>query len=421
MRRRALSLGALAFATFSFAVACGTESREDFDPNADGGLSATSSGASGQQSTPPISGDDASPPLVGPGKTTLNGITYAPNGTLPLAGVLVYETDTPPAPIPEGVYCDSCRVLPAGTFVQSAADGTFQLMGHAGTRYLVTEKGQFRRVRKIEVGADGTVQEIEHAVTTLPGSTAAGAEGQDDTIARIALMDEQGGDGDSIQVVLQGLGISEWTSFGDDLGKVSDDSLQKFHVALFPCDNSSLNKPRAAEKQALRNFVQAGGKIYGSDWSHMYVDETFPEFFKRANQTWTDTRGAESPSGRFDDVGMSAWLANVSPGENPADTEFQGVWSYSNGVKAADVPDANGGTHTVTPHVYASVTETATFYASPEAATSVEFGCGRALLSTFHVHGGTSSNLLMQEKALLYMLLDVSTCIGEPGVGGPVN
>lgn len=51
----------------------------------------------------------------------------------------------------------------------------------------------------------------------------------------------------------------------------------------------------------------------------------------------------------------------------------------------------------------------------------MEFGCGRALLSTFHVHGSGGQNLLMQEKALLYMLLDVSTCIGEPGKGGPVN
>ena len=363
-------------------------------------------------------GDSGGPPLSTPGKTTLRGKTYAPNGTLPLAGVLVYETDALPAPIPDAAYCDSCRVLPAGTFVQSAADGSFELMGHAGTHYLVTEKGQFRRVRTIVVGADGTVQDVAKVITTLPGATAAGTDGQDDTIARIAMMDEQSpGDNDAIQNALTALGITSWTSFGDDLGKVNEENLRNYHIALFPCDGTSLNKPGSSERTALRAFVQAGGKVYASDWSHQFVDEPFEEFFKHPNRVWGADTGAQAPAGKYEDDGLKAWLGNVSPGEDPNDTHFEGVWSTYLGVQPADVPDATGATHTVTPHVYASVTETSGLYYSKEAATSMEFGCGRALLSTFHVHGGSSSNLLMQEKALLYMLLDVSTCIGEPGKG----
>lgn len=429
MHRSALPLVLGVFAvTASSVVACGSSSRTDFEGGrgADGGSETPGQGANPEQNTPGIGGGDGGGSGAGPGKTTLKGKTYAPNGTLPLAGVLVYETNTPPEPIPDHVYCDSCRVLPAGTFVQSSADGSFELMGHAGTRYLVTEKGQFRRVRKIEVAADGTVQDVAKEITTLPGEPTTGADGQSDTTARIALMEEPAaGDNDPIQQALLALGITNWTNFGDDLDKVNADNLAGFHIALFPCDGSSLNKPGGDERQALRSFVQAGGKVYASDWSHQFVDEPFEEFFKHPNRVWgagDGEPGVQAPAGQYEDDGLKAWLGSVSPNEDPMQTHFEGVWSTYLGVQPATVPDVAGsGTHLVTPHVYASVTETSGLYFSKEAATSMEFGCGRALLSTFHVHGGTSSSLLMQEKALLYMLLDVSTCIGEPGEGPPVN
>lgn len=422
MHRSALSLGSLVV-TFALAAACGSEGRPDFaTAGADGGGPAAATSSSSGQSGPAIGADDSGAALATPGQTTLKGKTYAPNGTLPLAGVLVYETNTPPDPIPDGTYCDSCRVLPEGTFVQSGADGSFEFKAHAGARYLVTEKGQFRRVRKIVVGPDGTVQDVEKEVTTLPGATAAGTDGQIDTAARIALMDEQSaGDNDAIQQALTALGITQWTSFHDDLDQVNAANLANFHIALFPCDGSTMNKPGSSERAAIRGFVQAGGKVYASDWSHQFVDEPFEEFFDHPNRVWNADTGAQAPAGKYEDADMKAWLGNVSPGEDPNSTHFEGVWSTYLGVQAADVPDATGATHTVTPHVYASVTDTSGLYYSKEAATSMEFGCGRALLSTFHVHGASGQNLLMQEKALLYMLLDVSTCIGEPGKGGVVN
>lgn len=421
MHRSALSIGSLVV-TFSLAAACGSESRPDFAADGDDGGPATSLPGASSSGGPAIGADDSGAALATPGQTTLKGKTFAPNGTLPLAGVLVYETNTPPAPIPDGTYCDTCRLLPEGTFVQSAADGSFEFKAHAGARYLVTEKGQFRRVRKIVVGPDGTTQAVDKEVTTLPGHTEAGADGQSDTSARIALMDEYpGGDSDPIHRALLALGVTEWTSFHNDVKQVTPENMSRFHIALFPCEDSPFQKPGAAERAALRGFAQAGGKVYASDWSHQFVDQTFEEFFKNPNRTWNADTGAQAPTGKYDDVEMSAWLASVSPNEDPNATTFEGVWSTYLGVKAASVPDATGTPHLVTPHVYASITDDSGLYYSKEAATSLEFGCGRALLSTFHVAAGASDNLLMQEKALLYMLLDVSTCIGEPGKGGQVN
>ena len=39
--------------------------------------------------------------------------------------------------------------------------------------------------------------------------------------------------------------------------------------------------------------------------------------------------------------------------------------------------------------------------------------CGRVLFSTYHAEGGEADALLAQEKALLFILLEVGVCIGE--------
>ncbi len=39
--------------------------------------------------------------------------------------------------------------------------------------------------------------------------------------------------------------------------------------------------------------------------------------------------------------------------------------------------------------------------------------CGRVLFSTYHAEGGEADALLAQEKALLYILLEVGVGVGE--------
>ena len=47
------------------------------------------------------------------------------------------------------------------------------------------------------------------------------------------------------------------------------------------------------------------------------------------------------------------------------------------------------------------------------ATVSFEQKCGRVLFSTYHTEGDNNSKLLAQEKALLYILLEVGVCVGE--------
>ena len=49
------------------------------------------------------------------------------------------------------------------------------------------------------------------------------------------------------------------------------------------------------------------------------------------------------------------------------------------------------------------------------ATISFEDHCGRVLFSTYHTEGNADdATLLPQEKALLYVLLEVGVCVGEP-------
>ena len=44
---------------------------------------------------------------------------------------------------------------------------------------------------------------------------------------------------------------------------------------------------------------------------------------------------------------------------------------------------------------------------------SFDSQCGRVLFSTYHAEGGETDALLAQEKALLFILLEVGVCVGQ--------
>src|SRR5215510_9034467 len=97
-----------------------------------------------------------------------NAIGAVPAGfEIPIAGAMIYLTDTDPKAIPDGVYCDRCEPWP-GTFTTSDPKGKFTLPGATpGTHKLVIEKAQFRLVETVDVPSD-TGLTLTAAQTTLP-------------------------------------------------------------------------------------------------------------------------------------------------------------------------------------------------------------------------------------------------------------
>ncbi len=357
---------------------------------------------------------------------SLIGTVLAPEGTVPISNALVYLTATPPPVQAPGVFCDKCVELPAGTsYAYSKADGTFKLQVYAtGPQYLVTQKGHFRRVRPFTT-ATGEVA-VPGALTTLPGAP---DPAKGDEIPRIGVTF---GGFDKIELSLKKLGITSFDRYGKDpfndpkglppsVGQPMDllnapQKLAQYHIVLLPCALGGLScgAPTGAQKDNLRNFVSAGGKLYVTDYSYEYVNQTWPGFI-----TWKDKNGNDMTSssaygaacqdgaytkpGTANDPGLSSWLGAI--GEKNFD--LKDSWTIISKVSPQPGKDADGKAVTITPKVWMTSNGTG------PSTVSFDNQCGRVLFSTYHAEGGEADALLAQEKALLFILLEVGVCIGE--------
>lgn len=247
---RTTSLALLALAL----LACSANSSSTRDNNAGSDRGSDGTGASGGSGGGDIEDDfdggDSDDP--GPAIATLRGRVYAPNGEIPISNALVYLTKNMPPDIPDGVYCDKCVELPAGTpHTFSAPNGEFELGAHeTGQFNLVVQKGQFRRVRSIEV-VEG-VQQVDKEKTTFPAKNMKPF----DTIPKMAIVT---GQWDAIDVTLAKFGLATITK--DFLGGEMVDrskyhafdyiegfaateflknpaEMSKYHIIFKPCSDS---------------------------------------------------------------------------------------------------------------------------------------------------------------------------------------
>ncbi|MDF2692478.1 MAG: Tryptophan synthase alpha chain [Labilithrix sp.] len=436
---RLAALGAIALVSLAVTGACGSD-RNGFDPTtgAGNGNGASSSGSSGDFGQ----GDASADATVTPTRLGwVSGKVTAPEGTVPIRGALVYLTSTPPPAIPESVHCDTCvKLTPYDGYAYSKSDGTFELPVYTtGKQWIVTQKGQFRRVREFDAQAGD--QTVDGAITRLPPQNDA-ATG--DTIPRIAMAV---GGYDHIDKSLKKLGVTEFYRYGDGpiniggpppgikTGKTSQAltqdvaELSKYHIVLMPCaalgysqnDNGPFicGVPQAAQKTAFGQYVDAGGKLYVTDFAYEAIRQTWPNLI-----TWYDDTmqplngtssghgrgcrgGAETNPGEAKDQGLAEWLTTIG---HPS-LELKASWTRIQKVDPQPGVDPDGNPTTITPKVWM----TSKINAGTELPATVSFEqkCGRVLFSTYHCEGDDGSQLLAQEKALLYILLEVGVCVGE--------
>lgn len=352
---------------------------------------------------------------------TLSGQVLAPEGTIPIAGALVYLTKKTPPPIPSGVHCDKCVQIDPGTpYALTKADGSFELPVYAeGDFTLVTQKGTFRRIRPIHTTAGAAM--VPTALTTLPPRTDT-ANG--DNVPTMAI---RVGKWDHIEKSLVKLGID--TNAVDkfeskfpgqpnpyDPSKLFKDTsiLNQYQILFSPCsdsDGTECNTWSEAETSPttgnLQQWVQSGGRFYATDYNYEWVRRPWPGYI-----TWT---GEQKETGSACNKGGSDGLATVNdPGlkewlelQGIPDFTIHGSWIGIDKVNTVASFDADNNPVDVTPTVWVSTKS------GKPATVSFERGCGRVLYSTYHTEGDAGKPLLEQERALLYVLLEVGVCIGR--------
>lgn len=405
MIRRVLPFVALV----AFAVGCASQVRDtvpDEDPTSTTPGTETPAPSG---STPGFGGEIGSPTAV---VAKLTGTVFAPNGTVPVAGALVYVAKTKPEPTPQKVFCDSCVTLAPKT-PHAIADekGQFTLeLTEVGTQFIVIQKGGFRRVREIYVSKGE--ERLPATLSTLPGKSDA-ATG--DEVPRMTVVH---GAYDEIEASLQKLGIDPSAieivqsplvgeaarAFLTDKTRVDDR-----HIVFLPCGDFTQPAPNtdlSADKTIqdnLRSFVQAGGRLYVTDWHYDFLARTFPGFVSFAGQSQSACSGCEhiayDAQATVNDTGLASWMSAQSL------QTFTLQRNYTNIERVSPVTDAAG--KTVTPRVWVSGSK-AGAPAKP-ATVSFEQGCGRVLFSTYHTEP-FSAQLSPQERALLGVLLEVAVC-----------
>lgn len=408
---------------------------------------------------------------------TITGKVYAPNQgpgqamagqEIPVAGALVYVTTARPAPIPSGVYCEQCVATPSGG-VLTGSDGSFSLDIAPGRYWVVIEKGQFRIESEYELQLG--VMAMTAQQTTLP-SVLDPATGR--FMPRMAMAQ---GTSDNIEDILGklGVGMLSGNSFSSPQGENGSEldifeydglatmpgsvgyllsnmsELRKYHIIFFPCKAGMPPEMEALLQDQtvlgnIRRYVSEGGKLYVTDWSGEIVDHAFPqqvqlgdfgadsegtyELAEPFGGTLTVTGDADgqsysAPDGKAVDGGLSAWLALQSgPMENggagmydPNMFEITGLWNWIKKLNSVQigVDEDNLPVYDV-PKAWVTGTKPGTTGGTnrPAAVTFEPTGCGKVLFTTFQTANSEHAGLYPQERVLLYLIMEITTCSDNP-------
>jgi len=120
-------------------------------------------------------------------------------------------------------------------------------------------------------------------------------------------------------------------------------------------------------------------------------------------------------TGRAMNTDLRQWI-QMSLVANPDSIEFLENWDCIAGIGSVPATDPDGTPITVTPDIYCDGPVTRSHACmTPNAPLTLTFpyGCGKILFTTYHTvgeMGGPHPELLMQEKILVYMILEIGLC-----------
>ena len=394
--------------------------------------------------------------------TTVTGIVYDPAGKVPLYNAVVYVPKAGVAPVAPGAVCDRCDSSILNPVVSAITDTHGQFVLHdvpvGADIPLVIQVGKWRRKVKIaNVAACVDTPLSDPDLTRLP---------RNQTEGDIPLIAIATGGADSMECLPRRMGIddSEFTTnagtgrihlfagtdntdggANDVATKAFDatlnagatlppatelwanvDALKKYDIVILSCegDTREAQKPMTS-RQAVYDYASLGGRVFASHWHRFWFSDG-PAPVPGVG-TWTDRREPMDPSiGTIDTsfpkgAALADWLVNV----NASTTLGQmSIVQPRDNIQAVD-PSLARPWITVQNDEYPSQ-PTAVQYLSFNAPLGVaeEKACGRAVFTDLHVSatgndapgepfpsGCEARELSSQEKAVSFMLFDLSACI----------
>jgi hypothetical protein len=402
-------------------------------------------------------------PVCASGKsTTVSGTVYDPAGDSPLYNAVVYVPNALGAlpPLPTGVSCERCNdPVPAKAIALSGPDGKFLLQDvPAGNVDLVVQLGKWRRKQTIFV-TPCQDNPTDKEQTRLPRTRREG------DIPKIALST---GHSDALECLLLKIGIkdSEFTTDtgggrvsmfvgceGDDsadkrfgANKFADGTpfpstnqlfdsgtLSQYDVMIFSCEGHKCDTIQTPENvEQLVDFANRGGRVFLDHMHYNWLKNSSAPI-KRAAEFGTSSGDIQSPlptkinTNQFPKgAAFAQWLLTVKASTTLGELDIYGAESS---VQSLTLNRSQ-------PWIYRDDAPKGDFYFTISTPVAVKDddptpeACGRVVFTDLHVNksgggdatdfsdqdtpfpdGCTTSVLTPQEKALEFMLFDLSSCV----------
>jgi hypothetical protein len=402
------------------------------------------------------------PAAMGP--TTVTGTVTIPAGTLPLYNAKVYipTGNKIPDPPTSGASCDRCDALTETFATTTDINGQFTLPNIPSGQNipLIIRVGKWRRVVTIPSVAECATTALDPTQTRLPRNQSEG------NIPRIALST---GSADALECILRssklGLDDSEFTPETGN-GRVNlyagangankyvatmngganftaaqqtpapswwDDqnNWNKYDIVLLSCEGAQHMEVKSQTAlQNLEKYIGAGGRVFASHWHNGWIaNAQAPQMI----QTVATFPNSGSPGTITDKINtgftkgaaLADWLILPS------------VWGAGTPPPRGDLPvqGAKETVGTISPmltQLWVSTDNMIPQYFSfnaPIGATA-DAQCGQMVFTDLHVSSGTggdssgagtpfpngctATSLSPQEKALIFLLFDLTNCLTPP-------
>jgi hypothetical protein len=392
--------------------------------------------------------------------TRVSGVVYDPAGKVPLYNVVVYVPNGAVPPIQSGASCDRCDASVMDPLVAALTDtsGRFVLedVPVGANIPLVIQIGKWRRqvtIPNVTACADTALE--DRNLTRLP---------RNQTEGDIPLIAIATGGADSMECLPRRMGLDD-SEFTTDTGSgrihlfsgadsnqdiptkafdatlnggaaltratslwSSADTLARYDIVILSCEGGTVEseKPEPV-RQGLYDYASRGGRVFASHWHRIWFSNG-PAPVPMVG-TWADRRDPPDPSpGMINTTfpkgqALAEWLVNV--GASTVVGELS-ILEPRDNIQSVDPMYATPWITTQNPQYAQNPNAVQYLTFNTPLGVPAEQQCGRVVFNDLHVSstggdqpgqpfplGCEQRDLSAQEKAVEFLLFDLSSCIQD--------